>query len=326
MQKTQNLSKRNNILPITLGLIAFVMLSQTPAFGETISVNVNGNTYDVNYSVEGMTVSSVDVDTDFVSLIFTVDISSSNGVLEITFDRSFFDSQYQGIDDNFIVLADGIEPAFSEIETTTSSRTLQIQLPSGTEEVEIIGSAFGSPIPEEPTPEPTPEETPQPTPEPEKEIPASFVDPAQDPKFYVKRYITEPSYKAWFEENYPAYTFHEALDITKPVYDKLVAEVTAEQTPETPKPQDTKTPETPKPTQCGPGTILKEGQCVLDERCGPGTILKDGQCVAEKPKSEPISMKGLGKELGYGIIAAFIITGAIIIILALMSKASKQRN
>ena len=74
-------------------------------------------------------------------------------------------------------------------------------------------------------------------------------------------------------------------------------------------------------------TILKDGACVLDERCGPGTILMDGVCVA-KPQttSEPTSYKGLGKELGYGVIAAFIVTGAIAIILALMSKAGKSRD
>jgi len=37
-------------------------------------------------------------------------------------------------------------------------------------------------------------------------------------------------------------------------------------------------------TQCGPGTIPKEGVCVLDERCGPGTIFDEDtfSCVLEK--------------------------------------------
>ena len=80
--------------------------------------------------------------------------------------------------------------------------------------------------------------------------------------------------------------------------------------------------------------ILKDGVCVLDERCGPGTILQDGVCViVESQTSTPeisiptsTSVKGLGKELGYGLIAAFIVAGAIGIILALMSKASKSRD
>jgi len=37
-------------------------------------------------------------------------------------------------------------------------------------------------------------------------------------------------------------------------------------------------------TQCGPGTIPKEGVCVLDDRCGPGTIFDEDtfSCVLEK--------------------------------------------
>ena len=84
--------------------------------------------------------------------------------------------------------------------------------------------------------------------------------------------------------------------------------------------------ETPK-TQCGPGTVLKNGACILDERCGPGTVLKDGACVLEStPISSEISVKGMGSELVIGIIAAFGVTAAIGIILALISKASKSKN
>ena len=57
--------------------------------------------------------------------------------------RSFFDSTFEGDDDDFIILADGDEPNFTETSTTGQSRTLSIELPSGTEEIEIIGSVFG---------------------------------------------------------------------------------------------------------------------------------------------------------------------------------------
>jgi len=37
--------------------------------------------------------------------------------------------------------------------------------------------------------------------------------------------------------------------------------------------------EAPQPkTQCGPGTVLKNGVCVLEGKCGPGTMLQDGVC------------------------------------------------
>lgn len=319
-ERLRNLVNGNILLKISLGLIFFTILSSAFVYAEIISVNVDGTNYDVDYTATGMSVSGIESDPDFISLIISVDVTDSPGVLDITFDRTFFDSIYDGVDDDFIILADGDEPNFSETQTTSTSRTLSIELPSGTEEIEIIGSVFGRILEETPSePEETPEE---PT---SKQIPATFVDPSKDPKVYVERYVTESSYKTWFEDNYSDYTFYEALDISKSELDKLIAEIEKENS----EPAPVETSEEPtKTTECGPGTILKDGACVLDERCGPGTILMDGVCVAE-PKTTPSqspSFKGLGKELGYGLIAAFIVTGAIAIILALMSKASKSRD
>jgi hypothetical protein len=250
----------NSILKISLGLIFVAILSSTLVYAETTSVNVEGNTFDIEYTGDGVSVSGVEPDLDFISLIFTVDVTNSPGVLEITFERSFFDSVYQGSDDDFIVLADGDEPSYTETDTNSQFRTLSITLPSGTDEVEIIGSVFGQPTPE-PTPEPTPvPPTPEPTP----------VPPTPTP---------------------------------------------------TPK-EDDKVDDKPK-TECGQGTILKDGVCMLDERCGAGTVLKDGVCVVE---SVPVTTtpKGLGKELIYGFIAAFVVAGIIGIILALMGKVGKS--
>ena len=205
-----------------------------------------------------MNILGVEADLDFISLIFTVDVTNSPGTLEVTFERSFFDSVYQGSDDSFIVLADGDEPSYSEIETTATARTLSMTLPSGTDEVEIIGSVFGS-DPQEPAEEPVKEE------------------PAEEP---VKE---------------------------KPVIDE-------ERPSEKPK------------TECGPGTILKDGVCILDQRCGPGTVLKDDVCVLDSTPKVSSSPKTLGKELVYGFIAAFVVAGIIGIVLALMGKAGKSKD
>ena len=271
----------NSLLKISLGLILFTLVSSAVVYAETISVDVKGNSFDVKYTATGMTVSGIESDLDFISLIMTVDVTESPGTLEITFDRSFFDSTFKGVDDDFIVLADGDEPNFTETETTPQNRTLNIELPAGTEEVEIIGSVFvdSASTPVEETPEPV-EETPEPveeTPEPVEETP----EPVEE--------TPEP------------------------------VEETPEPVEETPEPVE----ETPK-TECGPGTVLKEGVCILDERCGPGTVLKDGACVLEStPQASEISVKGIGKELVIGIIAAFAIAGTVGIILGIMYKASK---
>jgi hypothetical protein len=254
----------NSLLKISLGLILFTLISSALVYAETISVDVEGNSFDIDYTTTGMSVSGIDADLDFVSLILTVDVTDSPGILDITFERAFYDSIYQDEDDEFIVIADGgLEPTFTETETTTQSRTLSIILPSGTQEVEIIGSIFNNP---------------------------AFEPEVTEPE------VTEP-------------------EVTEP-------EVTE---PEVTEPEVIE--ETPK-TQCGPGTVLEDGACVLDERCGPGTVLKDGTCVLEStPQSSSVTIpKGMGSELVIGTIAAFGVAAAIGIILALISRADTRKN
>jgi len=263
----QRIPRLRSILIISLGLIFVAILSSTLVYAETVSVNVEGNTFDIEYTGDGVSVTGVEPDLDFVSLIFSVDVTSSPGTLEVTLERSFFDSIYLGSDDDFIVLADGDEPSYSEIETTTTTRTLSITLPSGTDEVEIIGTVFGS-TSMEPTPEPAPEPAPEPTPEPTPETPP---------------------------------------------------ELTPEQTPTTT--EDEKVEDKPR-TECGPGTILKDGVCVLDEMCGPGTILKDGVCVIESTPTPTSSPKSLAKEMVFGFMAALVISGIVGLVFALIAKAS----
>ena len=57
----------------------------------------------------------------------------------LEFERSFFDSIYDESDDLFFILADGDEAISEEIQTNSQSRSLTIKVPSGTEDLEIIG-------------------------------------------------------------------------------------------------------------------------------------------------------------------------------------------
>jgi len=263
----------NTLLKISLGLVMFTIISFALVYAETIPVDVDGTSYDIQYTATGMTVSAIEADTDFVSLILAVDVTDSSGTLDITLDRAFFDSTFEGLDDDFIILADGDEPIFTEIENTSESRTLSIELPSGTEEIEIIGTAFGSSI--IPVQEPAVEE-------PAVEEPAVEEPAVEEPAVEEKPVVTPPKV-----EEKPA--------VTQPK------------------------------VQCGPGTILKDGACVLDERCGPGTILKDGACVIDTtPQPTQTSVKGIGKELIIGVVAAFVVAGTVGLILGIMSKASKS--
>jgi len=251
-----------SLLKISLGLILFTLLSSALVYAETLSVDVEGNSFDVDYTTTGMSVTAIESDTESFSLFLTVDVIDSPGILVITFDRSFFDSIYDGLDDEFFILADGDFTNVDETETTPQSRTLNIEVPSGTDEIEIIGTVFGdSTQVEEPEPEPETEQEA----EPETEEPTETVD------------------------------------------------------------------DTPK-TQCGPGTVLEDGACVLDERCGPGTVLEDGVCVLEStsqstPQSSSVTIsKGMGSELLIGTIVAFGIAAAIGVILALISRAKQSKD
>ena len=231
----------------------------TPSI-ETISVNVDGMPFDIQYNAVGLNVYQLESDTDSMSLIFYVDVTDSIGKLDVTFDRMFFDSIYDGADDFFFVLADGDETVSKEIQTTDSSRTLTIEVPSGTEELEIIGSEFGI----------------------SKELPSISETPV----------------------------------IETPVIETPVIETPVIETPVI---------ETPSTNECGPGTILENDVCVLDQRCGPGTILENDVCVLDStPSKSPSS--GNGRELIMGVTFAFVIAGVIGIIFALISKANRNKH
>jgi len=80
-------------------------------------------------------------------------------------------------------------------------------------------------------------------PEPEKNI-APFVDPKQDPQYYIDRYNNEPSYKAWFDKSFPNQTIYEAVGV-----------------------------EPPKTGICGKGTTFVNGVCVTDQKEGGGCLI-----------------------------------------------------
>ena len=123
-------------------LIAFLALtiSFSTAYAESISVDIDGKSYEIEYTPFNAQIKSVSADMDFISLIFTVQVDDPTASLKVVFDRVFFDAKFQsGNDDDFFVLADGEEVNFDEKKTSTQ-RTLTFGLDQGTEELEIIGT------------------------------------------------------------------------------------------------------------------------------------------------------------------------------------------
>ncbi|WP_246282032.1 hypothetical protein [Nitrosopumilus ureiphilus] len=307
----------NSLLKISLGLILFTIIATALVYAETISVDVEGTSYDVDYTATGMTLNSIEADVAFTSLIISVDVPASTGVLDITFERSFFDSTFDGLDEDFFVLVDQDEGTFTETETTTQSRTLSIDLPTGTEEIEIIGSSFGESILIS-------------TADPNEAADKAAADKAAADKAAADKAAADKAAadKAAADKAAADKAAADKAAADKAAADKAAADKAAADKAAADKAAADKAAADLIPkTQCGPGTILKDGACVLDERCGPGTILKDGACVLDStPKPSETSTQGVGKQMVISVIAAFIIAGTIGLILALISKASKSND
>ena len=102
------------------------------------TVSIEGAEEKVGYKITGGKLISVIPDVDANSLIVTIE-AMDDGSLTLTIPRSVMDATINGEDDEFFVLVDGEEVDFEET-TTATNRTLTIQFPAGSEEIEIIGT------------------------------------------------------------------------------------------------------------------------------------------------------------------------------------------
>jgi hypothetical protein len=158
-EKHTHLPSVSSLLKISLGLILFTMISTALVYAETMSVDVEGNSFDFEYVATGLTVTSVEPDSGFGSLLFAVDVTDPAATLNLVLERSFLDSTFEGSDDPFIIINQFGEDLIFTETTTSQSRTLNIELPLGTVEVDVIGTSFNNPV-EEPPVEETPVEEP----------------------------------------------------------------------------------------------------------------------------------------------------------------------
>ena len=67
-----------------------------------------------------------------------------------------------------------------------------------------------------------------------------FVDPNKDPHSYLRRYITEQTYKDWFDRNYPDYTIYEAVGLEESDFHEMKKRFSPEQ-------EETSVQEQPEP-------------------------------------------------------------------------------
>ncbi|HXV51447.1 MAG TPA: hypothetical protein VD689_04905 [Nitrosopumilaceae archaeon] len=216
-------------------LSAALLLVLVPVFAYaesgTTPVEVSGTIYNIVYDTNGVKINDITADYDFLSLLLEVEVTAP-GLLEITFDRAYFDSTFDGSDEPFIVLADGEDISFAEKGKTEQTRTLVMELPSGTEEVEVIGThllegIIGTATTEEPSVE-EPEVIPEEEVLTEEEIPEETMTEEETP--------TEET--PTMEEETSKCGLGTILKDGTCVLDE----------------------------RCGPGTHFEDGACVLDEK------------------------------------------------------------
>ena len=91
-------------------------------------------------------------------------------------------------------------------------------------------------------------------------IPAPFVDASRDPQSYVDRYENEQVYKDWFDKTYPEYdSIYQAVGLDEP------PSSTDEQPPDQEEKEEF--------GECGEGTDLVDGMCVIVENQDGGGCL-----------------------------------------------------
>lgn len=111
-----------------------------------------------------------------------------------------------------------------------------------------------APPPSEKPPEA--DRTPPPPPEPVELGIAPFVEDDKDPQYYVDRYVNEPEFKKWFDDNFSEYdSIYHAVGMSEPPPPPPPAPPAEVKEPEKPEPE---------PPKCGPGTEPDEdGICQL---------------------------------------------------------------
>ncbi|MDE1815512.1 MAG: PEFG-CTERM sorting domain-containing protein [Thaumarchaeota archaeon] len=140
-----------HLRPYAILAVLVLSLASVPSFAQltnsyTVKNPQGGQSYTINYTLTGATISDVQVNTHDTSLVILIN-STSDGNLVVDMPRSLIDAKAGANDDNFIVLVDDTYTSFHETKTGTD-RTLSIAFNGGTERIEIIGTQvlpeFGS--------------------------------------------------------------------------------------------------------------------------------------------------------------------------------------
>ena len=124
-------------LKIIFALVAISMASVSSAYATLGIAELNNS--EIFYYAENASVGSIYADGSLDTLVVEIDASDA-GFLDISIPRSVIDSQSFNIDEEFLVLIDGIPVVYEETNTDISYRDLLIMFPSGSHTIQIVGT------------------------------------------------------------------------------------------------------------------------------------------------------------------------------------------
>jgi predicted secreted protein with PEFG-CTERM motif len=125
---------------VTVELVGEIPTEEGMACGaDEIAVKGGNKVYCVQYEASGAVVKKATVSSATTSMVLMIDAESDGSIL-LMIPRNVLESTSGGKDTDFVVLVDGEEADFEEIDSDDATRTLVITFSEGATEIEIIGT------------------------------------------------------------------------------------------------------------------------------------------------------------------------------------------
>ncbi len=124
------------------GLGTVYISGKVVSIRDKITVNYQESDYNVTATMTGGAVKGIEIQPDSTSLLVKLETGATKtGNLTITLPRELIDSRGNGDDKEFVVKVGNDDADYKELKKTSETeRKLRIELPPGTNQVEIIGT------------------------------------------------------------------------------------------------------------------------------------------------------------------------------------------
>lgn len=105
---------------------------------EIYNINEQRHTFFIPYSISNSKINNITMDCPSRAMVIDIDPAKEAGTLTIAIPRTLLDSRYGLNDDSFLILVDGQEIEYSEIEKNTEARVLKILFFENSSQIEFI--------------------------------------------------------------------------------------------------------------------------------------------------------------------------------------------